>query len=319
MITEQECISMIKESSQIIGQEKAETLGSSAVAFNQSSQLVNDVEFWKWMGANYPKDLSNSSLIQQAALNKSHWLNTQIQGKGYEWDFMVAQRSDPLKLLSKFEAGDCPTQPGIDITETSVFNGVKQGTYQNKAYVGSNNPDLHNTPKDAVVVTNKEKVLYAQKQGYNTKEYMDADQIKSIRDKRFRQACSGNANTAYSLKNVATASVKAGVMGAVIGMTIETITLYKAWKTGELSDMNYGRQILKASGDAGVTAGTTTAIMVPVNSIITVAGVSSLVTIPVAIVLGSAINRIVAPCFGRGEYNEILDKAKYYGALSETQ
>lgn len=94
MITEQECISMIKESSQIIGQEKAETLGSSAVAFNQSSQLVNDVEFWKWMGANYPKDLSNSSLIQQAALNKSHWLNTQIQGKGYEWDFMVAQRSD---------------------------------------------------------------------------------------------------------------------------------------------------------------------------------------------------------------------------------
>lgn len=176
---------------------------------------------------------------------------------------------------------------------------------------------MHNTPKDAVVVTNKEKVLYAQKQGYNTKEYMDADQIKSIRDKRFRQACSGNANTAYSLKNVATASVKAGVMGAVIGMTIETITLYKAWKTGELSDMNYGRQILKASGDAGVTAGTTTAIMVPVNSIITVAGVSSLVTIPVAIVLGSAINRIVAPCFGRGEYNEILDKAKYYVALEE--
>lgn len=55
MITEQECISMIKESSQIIGQEKAETLGSSAVAFNQSSQLVNDVEFWKWMGRTIQK------------------------------------------------------------------------------------------------------------------------------------------------------------------------------------------------------------------------------------------------------------------------
>lgn len=316
MDLEMEYLHMIQDTAQFAAKEKAAKLGDAAAAFHGSGQLANDVEFWRWMGANYPKDLSSSQLIQQAATNKSRWLNTQLQGKGYEWDFMAMQRSKPSNLFSVFEAGDCPTQPGIDVTQMG-FDGTVKATYQNKAYLSSNNPDLHNTPHDAIVVTNKEKVAYAQKQGYKTEGYMDKNEIQAIRDSRFKQAEGGHANTTYNLQNVAQTAAKAGAVAAVIGMTVETLVSYRAWKSGELSDSQYLKEILKAGGDAGITGAATSVAMIPVQAAITVAGASTIIGIPVAIVIGSAINAVVAPCFGRGKYREILNEAKYYQALDD--
>ena len=76
--------------------------------------------------------------------------------------------------------------------------------------------------------------------------------------------------------------------------------------------MNNLTEILKAGGDAGVTAGATAGIMIPVSAAVTAAGISSVLTIPVAFVVGGLVNQIVAPCFGRGKYRQILGKAKYY-------
>ena len=315
MYNEQEYLSMIEDTSKLVAQEKATNLSNAVVSFNQSANLANEVEFWNWLGKNYPKHLGSTELIQQTAREKARWLNTQLQGKGYEWDYMAMQRMKPDKVLSVFEAGDCPTQPGIDITETGLLDGNVKATYQNKAYLSSNNPNLSNTPKDAIVVANDEKIAYAKRKGYTTESYMDADEIAEIRDSRFDDALQGKSNTSYTLSNIATASVKAGAVGAVIGMTTETIISYRAWKDGQISDDEYLKEVLKAGGDAGVTAGATTAIMIPVQSAITVAGASNLLTFPVAIVMGAAVNNIVAPCFGRGKYRQILQDAKYYQSL----
>ena len=315
MNNEQEYLSMIEDTSKLIAQEKATNLSNAVVSFNQSANLANEVEFWNWLGKNYPKHLGSTELIQQTASEKARWLNTQLQGKGYEWDYMAMQRMKPCKVLSVFEAGDCPTQPGIDITETGLLDGNVKATYQNKAYLSSNNPNLSNTPKDAIVVANDEKIAYAKRKGYTTEAYMDADEIAEIRDSRFDDAIQGKANTSYTLSNIATASVKAGAVGAVIGMTTETIISYRAWKDGQISDEEYLKEVLKAGGDAGVTAGATTAIMIPIQSAITVAGASNLLTFPVAIVMGAAVSNIVAPCFGRGKYRQILHDAKYYQSM----
>ena len=83
---EYEYVDMIKDTSNLIAREKAGHLGEVMTAFKESAQVANEVEFWKWMGANYPKDLSNTELIRKAAVDKSRWLNTQLQGKGYEWE-----------------------------------------------------------------------------------------------------------------------------------------------------------------------------------------------------------------------------------------
>ena len=85
MDKEQEYIEMIEDTSQLLAREKTAFLGETATAVKESGALANEVEFWKWMGANYPKDLSSTELIQQAAEEKARWLNTQLQGKGYEW------------------------------------------------------------------------------------------------------------------------------------------------------------------------------------------------------------------------------------------
>lgn len=313
----QEYLEMIKDTTDLVAQEKATQLGNAAAAYQSSGQLANNVEFWRWMGANYPRDLSSSQLIQQAANTKSRWLGTQLQGKGYEWDFMTLQRSDPTKILSIFDAGNCPTQPGIDITEKDVLTGSVKATYQNKAYLSNNNPNLHNTPKDAVVVANREKVGYAQKQGYQTKAYMGADEIQEVREKRFQQAAEGNAQITYTLQNVAEASAKAGAVAAVIGMTTETVCSYKMWKSGQITKEQYLKEILKAGGDAGVTGATTAAAMVPVQAAITAAGTSTLIGIPVAIAFSAAINSVVAPCFGRGKYRQILNEARYYQSIED--
>lgn len=315
MITEQEYLEMLRDTGDLIAEEKAKHLGEVTVAVTESAQLTNEVEFWRWMGKNYPRNLGTSEAIQQTAVEKAQWLKTQLQGKGYEWDYMATQRMKPSKIFSSFEAGDCPTQPGIDITEKGILDNSVKGTFQNKAYLSSNNPDLHNTPKDALVVTNKEKVPYVKKQGYQTESYMDSQTIKKVKDKRYDDALMGKTNTAYSVQNILASSAKAGVIGAVIGITTETIMSYKKWKNKQITDQEYLFEIAKSGGEAGVTAGLTSAAMIPVQSAITIAGASTLLTIPVAFVFGSVINSVIAPCFGKGKYKKILQEVKYYQAL----
>ena len=111
------------------------------------------------------------------------------------------------------------------------------------------------------------------------------------------------------------ASVKAGIVGAAIGITTETIASYREWKDGNLTDDEYFREVMKAGGEAGTTAGITSATLVPVQAAITAAGASTLLTIPVAFVFSSAISSVIAPCFGRGKYRKILNEARYYQTL----
>lgn len=315
---EEEYLNAIMDTSELVAKDKAtyiSKISNTALAHQQSNLLANEVEFWKWMGSNYPKDLGSLSQIQNTAIEKERWLSIQLQGKGYEWDYMSMQRSNPQKMLSMFEAGDCPTQPGIDITETGIIDGKTIQTYQNKAYVSSNSPDLHNTPHDAIVVTNEEKISYAESQGYETESFMDREEIISVRDERYEKALEGKVNSSYSVKNVATTSLKAGAIAAVIAMTTETIVSYRAWKRGELTDKQYLTEIAKTGGEAGITTAATTAIMIPVNATITALGVSSLFSIPIAIIVSKGINDVIAPCFGRGNYKAILNEVKYYQKL----
>ena len=95
-------------------------------------------------------------------------------------------------------------------------------------------------------MTNREKVDYARKQGYETEEYLDAETIRARREKRFEQAESGKIHPNYDWKQIASASLKAGVIGAVIGMTAETVASYQSWKAGEMTSGQYLVEVLKS-------------------------------------------------------------------------
>ena len=319
-VSQNDIMNMVKETSELAAGKKALKLGEAAIAAQTSNALTNNVEFWKWMNRNYSgSGIFNSvetmnQYIAQGA-GKEEWLIKQLQGKGYEWDWMTAQRGDIKNIFKTYNAGDVANRAASDVTEKNIFTG-KSTEYQMKAYTSKSNPDLKSTPKDMTVVTNAEKVDVVKGNGYeNVQQFQDSQTIKKNTNDRLEQIKSGKAYTTYNIKNVSVTMAKAGVVGCVIGLGTEAIVSYKSWKSGQLSDDEYLKEILKAGGDAGLTAGTTAGLMVPVSAAITAAGASSLITIPVAFIVGGMVNKVIAPCFGRGQYKQILSNVKYYQSL----
>lgn len=316
-VSENEMVSMLTETSQLVAKHNANQLSSSAIAAQQSNALSNNVEFWKWMQRNY----SNSGIFDSCSTmqkyvsqgsGKEGWMIKQLQGKGYEWDWMSKQRGNVKNILNTYDAGDIANRAASDVTQRNILTG-KSNEYQMKAYTSKSNPHLKNTSKDMTVVTNTEKVDIVKSNGYkNVEEFQDTKIIKKSTDERLQQIKDGKAYTSYNFKNIAGTMAKAGLVGCAIGVGTEAIVSYKSWKQGNISDEEYLKEILKSGGDAGVTSGVTAGIMIPVSAAITAAGASTLLTIPVAFIIGGTVNKVVAPCFGRGQYREILSKAKYY-------
>ena len=316
-MSEDDVIQMMDDTSQLVAKHNVEQLTSAAVAAQGSNALADNVEFWKWMGRNYDRSgifSSNASMQRYISegIGKEEWLVKQLQGKGYEWDWMSAQRNDVKNLLNIYDAGDVANRAASDVTERSLLTG-KSSEYQMKAYTSRTNPHLKNTPKDMTVVTNAEKADIVRTNGYQDVEsFQDAETIKRSTNKRLEQIKDGRAYTSYNFKNIAGTMAKAGLIGCAIGVGTETIVSYRFWKNGQITDQEYLVGILKAGGESTVTSGATAGIMIPISAAVTAAGVSTLLTIPVAFVVGGAVNRIVAPCFGRGKYKEVLGRARYY-------
>lgn len=316
-ISEDDILEMMNDTSQLIAQFNIDELSSAAIAAKGSSTLTNEVEFWKWMGRNYTKlgIFNNNQAMQQyisQGIGKEQWMTTQLQGKGYEWDWMSSQRNTPKNIFNIYDAGDIVNRAASDVTEKNIFSG-KTKEYQMKAYTSKNNPNLENTPKDMTVVTNAEKIDGVKLKGYDKVDnFQDANTIKQSTNKRLEQINDRKVYTSYNIKNISTAMAKAGTIGCVVGMGTESIVSYKNWKEGHLTDKEYINEILKSGAYTGTTTSITAGLMIPVSKVITLAGASNLLTIPIAFVMSETVNKIVAPCFGKGKYMEILSSAKYY-------
>lgn len=317
-ISDIEIINMLKDTSKLASEEQIEQIQNVAIAYKQSNQLTNQVEFWKWLDRNFNGNnghmfASNNAMLEYISQGKGKydWVSKQIQGKGYEWDWIQKQRSSIKNIFKKYNAGDVANQASIDVTEYD-FLSRKNTDYQMKAYISKNNPNLHNTDTNVTVVTNSEKATIVSDQGYAVEKYKNQGELLNDVDKRMNGIHDGTAKPQYTIKNVGGAMAKAGFIGCAFGIGTEAIFSYRSWKSGEISNEQYLEELMKAGGDAGITAAGTTGIMIPVSAMLTTAGISSIVTIPVAFVVSSGINKIVAPCFGRGEYRKILSKAYYY-------
>lgn len=319
---ENDILQMICDTKRLIADHNAEQLAIIAVAAHESNDLSNNIEFWKWMDRNYGRSgifNSNESMRQYIAqgVGKEEWVIKQLQGKGYEWDWMSTKRSNINNIFNTYDAGDVANRVASDVTEKNILTG-KSREYQMKAYTGKSNPHLKNTPKDMAVVTNAEKVNVVKANGYKDVEgYQNKQIIKKATDKRWKQIKNGRACTSYDFSSVATTMARAGLIGCIIGVGTETITTYKAWKVGRLTDEEYLKSILKSGGNSSMTTGITAGIMTPVSISITAIGASTVLTIPIAFAVGGIVNSIVAPCFGRGKYRELLSEAKYYQDLED--
>lgn len=123
-------------------------------------------------------------------------------------------------------------------------------------------------------------------------------------------------------RGTAVEMAKGAIIGGAITVTVETISLYSEYKNVRISGKDYLKEIGKAAGDGAATGGLTAGIMIPVTAGINVVASTAiascpLVTIPVTFVISMAVNKLIAPAFGRGEYKKILGEAKYYKELMD--
>ena len=323
MSNNEEMIEFFHDTSDLAIKKQINNLQVIANTYKNSTNLTNRIEFWNWLDRNFNgieghMFSSNESMKNYSAIGegKASWLHKQLQGKGYEWDWMQMQRSNIKNIFKVYNAGDVSNQASIDITEYDIL--TKQGKeYQMKAYTSRNNPKLHNTGKDVIVVTNSEKVENVRNNGYMVEEYKNVTEITSDVESRICEIDNGIATPQYTFKNVSSTMARAGLMGCVFGIGTESIASYKRWKNKQLSDDEYLNEIMMAGGDSGVTAALTTGVMIPVSSAVTIAGITSLINIPVAFAISSGINKLVAPCFRHGEYKKILENAYYYSSLEK--
>lgn len=302
---EQEILNMLKDTADLY---------TNIVIGNQTELLANEVEFFKWLKANYPNHFTSVDKIKEILL-KEGWIRN-LQGKQYEWNSVNQMRSELKNIFSEFDLGINPTQKGIDITEKNVFTGNEINTYQNKAYFSKTIPDLKNTEKDVIVITNKENIANIQKKGYETREYLNREEGLKIRNDQMEKIKSGEINIEYNLKNVSITMGKAGLVGAFVGIGVETISSYKKWKQGEITTDEYLKEIIVSGGQSGLNAAGTAGLMIPVSAKIVAKGMSKFINFPVAIAISFGLDKFIAPIFKRGEYNKNLIEAKYYQNLN---
>ena len=259
IISESEICSMLQDTAQFIADDKVSKFGSAVAAYRTSNAIAENVGFWDWMNQNYSGAngrmfTSNTAMRNyvSSGQGKADWMYKQLQGKGYEWDWMHKQRHDIKKIFNCYDAGTVSNQPGFDVAQKNILSG-QETKYQMKAYISKKNPDLHNTDTGIEVVTNAEKVDVVRQSGYQVEEFKNREQIIRDTDKRMGQIEKGNATPRFGLKNVGGAMAKAGAVGCIVGAGTETVVSYRRWKEGGLSNREYVLEILKAGGDAGIT------------------------------------------------------------------
>lgn len=316
-----ELLNMITDTAELVANKQVRNLETAISSNALSDALVSDVEFWSWMNRNYSSAgggmfSSNGTMKEyiKSESGKAMWMEKQLQGKGYEFDWVQKQRHNFLNIFKKYDLGDVSNQPAIDVIEKDLLTG-KEKFYQMKAYTSKSNPNLHNTGKDVKVVTNTEKVDIVRENGYQVESYKNSEGIKKDVLKRQESIESGTATPTYNIGNVSATMAKAGLIGAVIGMGTESVLSYKRWKNNEITDEEYLEEVLKSGGESAITSGASAGVMIFVNKTIEKACINSAIGIPIAIAVTAGIDKIIAPCFGRGDYKKVLLEAKYYQAI----
>ena len=275
-----------------------------------AATLTNNVEFWAWMDRNYSKSgIFSSNQSMKNYINTPEgleWVTKQIQGKGFEWDWMTAQRNNLRNIACKFYAGDVSNRALTDVTKTNLLT-KKFWDSQMKAYTSNNLPDINNIPENVTIIVNKEKVSALTKTHNNVQGFQSTPKIKKNVNKRINQIESGKATPQYNIKNVGLTMLSAGLVSAVVSASIEGFTLWKSYKAGDITKEEYLIEIAKSAGEGALIGFATAGIMIPIGSVLTLAGLSAApITIPISIIISATLGKIIAPIFKRGDYLKVL-------------
>lgn len=250
---------------------------------------------------------------------------------------------DIQKVISAIQLAQKATETApvlINVANQIVTKGIKQGSYEvlTQAWHGvAQNSSSLTCMKDIGVSAfqglqeiqgsgslttdiinlknNFQSRFVAPKNTPNTPKLGTSDAFRAT-DNLNHAITESASGVSSALTSVSSAAAKGGIAGIALGITTETLASYDKYKNGEITKEEYLTEVAKSGGQMGITGAATAGIMTAASIPLTAAGIATApVTVPISILLGAGIDKIVAPAFGRGDYKKILDDAKYYQNL----
>ena len=295
------------------------SIGGATKIFQDGVQYVDNASFWKWLTSSYKQSqhLNSAKAIEAFVKNspdKIQGIRSLIGGKGAEWD--IAREYRPgLFTINKFSPNTI--DPIKDIVS---YNPISGGTEFIQAKTALKNPSavakgLLRYPHDVKFAVNQSVYDEATKIGIPKNRFVKVvpdKQLQKMTDKRMNIAKAGAAEAGVTVTGALSQIGQGAVIGVIIGATITTLSYFKAYKRGEISKEEYFRLVAKDAAKGGLLGSSFAALNIPVQIAATSLGLAAPVTIPVMIILGYGLAKVIDPIFKDGSYREILENMHYY-------
>lgn len=141
-------------------------------------------------------------------------------------------------------------------------------------------------------------------------EKNSAEQIRNSNSRQIQKIDEGKAFTNVTTQELGKKMAQGAVIGAVVSLTISSITNYMKYKNGEISGEEAFREVSEETVKGAITGAATTAVSIflPAGAIGFVAGVA------VGIYISKTCGNLLDEIYGKGAYGAILDASGYvYG------
>jgi len=322
------------------------TIAAGAKVYSDGVQYADQVEFWKWLTTNVVKEptvgdlklkLDSAEAVREWVLarlseDKGKYVQQMLQNRGAEFDFVRAMQNDPLEFLSgqtwRMATGQEDARQGIDAVRTNLFSG-DQETHQIKAGLSDTFEKVRldkymggDRRVDVVDVNEKIHDWRNSEQGRaavqsrgddhpDVRKAFSDEEIRQHADERMKQAAQGQASPTYTLEGIA-GEIGSGMMvGAVVGIGISAFANYRAYQGRQISGSEFANRLMLDSAQGATMGGAMAAVNIPVQIAAHAIGVGAPVTIPVMIVVGAGLRKVIAAAFGKGEYEKIVGHMTY--------
>jgi hypothetical protein len=293
-----------------------------AESFRSGLGYVDDASFWQWMSENYPGVAARPGGWAAWIQAKPKSAGSLLSGKVQEWDWVRDFKNKPINL-AKLAHVSKDAVSRHDATVKNLLTGhvekVESKFASSRGSAASALENAQRKPGIGRLVGTPEVIEEAHGRGLEShlqlEQYRSSGQGQEAAARRARSAprASGPGVTLPGgLREVG----RGALIGAAVSISASTIAQYRAWHRGQISADEFKKQVLHDAAKGGTKGAILGGINVGVQTAALAIGVGAPITIPVMLVFGIAIERIIDPAFGDGEYRRVLDRLGYQADLA---
>ncbi|MCK9265466.1 hypothetical protein M0P98_01035 [bacterium] len=309
--------------------EKIGSVAAGFKVFNDGVQCVNNASYWQYITQSYKGGQFFNSIEAIANYSKTHptSVETVLRYQGFQWEVFNKYRPSLLNIneLPGFTGTNIAVNaPGKDVISSNLLTGkkvfieCKTGITSNTILQGAKR--LFEYPPDRYFAVNESIYNKALELGMPKERFifiMRDEELINIGEERFKQLAQNEAFAGLHTMGVLNEAFKGAVIGAIIGVGLSTISNYKQYVNGQISEEQFAKIILKDSAKSSIMGGSFAIINIAVQYSAKTLGVAYPVTIPVMIVVGMGLNKIIAPMFKEGTYAKILSDLQFYEDIAK--